>query len=84
MIRRRGKAYRPGGQREVAPPPPSRKHPSTVNPIPTEPSADLRAAASIWYQAFIAMTDQGFTERQAMTIIGEIIQAAFSANGDNP
>lgn len=42
---------------------------------PVEPSADLRAFASIMRQMFVALVDQGFTEQQALTIIGQAIVA---------
>lgn len=41
----------------------------------TEPSADLRQMASIMWQTFVAMTAEGFTEGQALVIIGQIIAA---------
>lgn len=40
---------------------------------PTEPSADLRLMASTLWQMFIALQTEGFSEKQALTIIGEII-----------
>jgi hypothetical protein len=44
---------------------------------PIEPSADLRQAASALRQMFIALINEGFDERQALTIIGH----AIAANG---
>lgn len=38
-----------------------------------EPSADLREAANYMRQWFIALTDQGFTEDQALRIISGAI-----------
>lgn len=40
---------------------------------PTEPSADLRQVASILWQMYVALTAEGFDERQALTIIGHVI-----------
>jgi hypothetical protein len=39
----------------------------------TEPSADLREAASVCWQMYVALTDQGFSEPQALTIIAQTI-----------
>lgn len=47
---------------------------------PVEPSADLRQMASLLRQMFIALTNEGFDERQALTIIGQAI-AAGAAGG---
>lgn len=35
-----------------------------------EPTSDQRQAAIVAYQMFVALTDQGFTESQALQIIG--------------
>ena len=48
---------------------------------PTEPSADLRELASMLRQTYIALTNEGFTESQALTIIGEIIGSTMRGNG---
>jgi hypothetical protein len=42
---------------------------------PREPSADLRNLASMLYQTFIALTNEGFTEQQALVIIGQLLYA---------
>jgi hypothetical protein len=42
---------------------------------PTEPSADLREAASGLWQMFVALTNEGFDERQALIIIGHVLAA---------
>ncbi len=47
---------------------------------PTEPSADLRQMASSMRQAYIALTNEGFTEQQALTIIGQILSAYASGS----
>lgn len=41
----------------------------------TEPSADLRIAASFLWQMFVALQNEGFDERQALQIIGQTIAA---------
>ena len=40
-----------------------------------EPSADLRQAANGVRQMFIALTMEGFTEAQALVIVGQVIAA---------
>jgi len=42
---------------------------------PIEPAADLREMANILRQYFIALTQEGFTEHQALQIIGTTIAA---------
>lgn len=42
----------------------------------TEPSADLRTLAATCWQTFIALRDEGFTDTQALTIIGQMLIAA--------
>lgn len=42
---------------------------------PIEPSADLRNAANFLRQMFTALINEGFTEQQALTIVGQAIQA---------
>ena len=41
---------------------------------PREPSADLRQAASAMRQMFIALVNEGFSEVQALQIIGHILR----------
>lgn len=56
----------------------------TANPPtsgPFEPNAEARVAARQYrnlYEAFIA---EGFTERQSLTILGQVIAAAIAATG---
>lgn len=50
---------------------------------PTEPSADLRQLASLYYQMFVALVAEGFTEPQALKVIGSVIAASFQAGGDS-
>ena len=42
---------------------------------PIEPSADLRQLASALRQTYLALTQEGFTEQEALTIIGQILVA---------
>ena len=42
---------------------------------PTESSADMRALASTLWQMFVALTAEGFTEQQALVILGNVIAA---------
>ena len=42
---------------------------------PIEPSAELRTMANALRQAYIALTQEGFTEQQALVIIGQILAA---------
>lgn len=37
--------------------------------MPTEPSADIREAASALWQLYTALIHEGFSEEQAMTIV---------------
>jgi len=46
---------------------------------PTEPSADIRTAASGLRQLYIALTQEGFDDRQALVIIGQILAAQYGA-----
>lgn len=40
-----------------------------------EPAADLRQAASALRQMFVALVQEGFTEKQALIIVGQTLQA---------
>lgn len=44
-----------------------------------EPSSDQRGVAIMWHEMYIALRDAGFTESQALTIIGQNIMASFIA-----
>lgn len=46
-----------------------------MSKIPVEPRADLRQAAKELRQMFIALTQEGFDERQALVIISQILAA---------
>jgi hypothetical protein len=43
--------------------------------VKVEPSADQRAMAKMFFQMFVAFVDEGFTERQALIMIGQIMAA---------
>jgi hypothetical protein len=43
---------------------------------PTEPSAQLRALASTLWQMYVALTSEGFTEQQALVVIGQALNAS--------
>lgn len=45
---------------------------------PVEPAAGLRQLASVLHQTFVALVAEGFTEPQALKVIGHILS---SANG---
>lgn len=42
-----------------------------------EPAADLRGAAQSVRQMFVALCQAGFTERQALTIVGDILKGSM-------
>jgi hypothetical protein len=48
---------------------------------PMEPSAEMRKGANRLRQLFIALTNEGFTEKQALVIIGQIL-ASQRKDGD--
>ena len=50
---------------------------------PVEPSADLREVASFWRQTYVALINEGFTEREAVAILGHIIAAAIGQAGSS-
>ena len=50
---------------------------------PTEPSAELRAFASVMWQMFVALMNEGFEERQALRIIGQTIAAQLGGGTPN-
>ena len=41
-----------------------------------EPNAEMRALAATCWQAFVALQKEGFTEAQALQIIGHMIGAS--------
>lgn len=46
-----------------------------------EPSSDLRQAASQLFELFVALIDQGFTEQQALIVVGQVISANSGKDG---
>ena len=46
-----------------------------------EPNAEMRTLASALWQMFTALTQQGFTEAQALVIIGQTLAAATAKAG---
>ena len=42
----------------------------------TEPTAELRQLATTLWQAYVALTDAGFNEGQALVIIAEMLKQA--------
>lgn len=44
---------------------------SWASPAPVEPSSELRTAAATLRQWYLAMRDVGFTESEALRIIGD-------------
>lgn len=42
---------------------------------PIEPSADIRMAAHAVRELFLALTMEGFDERQALIVVGQVIAA---------
>ena len=45
------------------------------SPSKTEPSSDARTFAGAVRQMFVALTDEGFTEAQALSLVGTILAA---------
>lgn len=43
----------------------------------TEPAADMREAAAALWSMYVALIKEGFSEKQALTIIGHAIAASF-------
>lgn len=46
---------------------------------PREPSSDLRQAASGLHQMFVALVAEGFSEDQALVIIGHMLKGQQSS-----
>lgn len=49
---------------------------------PVEPSASLRQGAAQLRQLYIALANEGFTETQALTLIGKILLAQQGGSDD--
>jgi hypothetical protein len=48
---------------------------------PTEPRADMRVAAANLWQLYVALTNEGFDERQALTILGHVLANSKDEDG---
>lgn len=48
---------------------------------PMEPAADLRSMANMLRQTFVALQSEGFSEQEALTIIGQILAASIYKGG---
>lgn len=48
----------------------------------TEPSADLRQFASLMRQMFVALQNEGFTDREVLSIIGTVVTAQIHGGGN--
>ena len=46
---------------------------------PTEPAADLRVAAAALWGMFVALRSEGFSESQALVIIGHVLASQSSS-----
>ena len=44
---------------------------------PMEPSADMRTTANQLRQMFVALLAEGFSEREALVIVGQVVAAAI-------
>jgi hypothetical protein len=44
-----------------------------------EPPSELREAAASCWQMFVALTQEGFSEKQALEIIGHMMRAGMSS-----
>lgn len=51
--------------------------------IVTEPSAELRVAAANLWQLYVALTNEGFSERQALVILGQVLAAGSQQPPDS-
>jgi len=49
----------------------------------TEPAAELRQMAATLWQTFVALTSEGFSESQALALIGEMLASAQHLAGDD-
>ena len=51
---------------------------------PVEASADLRMAAKNLRQLYLALIYEGFTEQQALAIVGNVVAAGIIGGGGQP
>jgi hypothetical protein len=45
-----------------------------------EPNADVRSIANTLRQMYVALLDEGFTEQQALVLLGQTISASIAGN----
>jgi hypothetical protein len=57
------------------------RNPVTGN-APQEPTAEIRTAASFMRQWFVALANEGFSENQALVIIGQMLAAGARGQTD--
>lgn len=48
----------------------------------TEPAAELRQAASGLWQMYVALTNEGFSEKQALVILGKVLASSVKGKPD--
>lgn len=46
---------------------------------PVEPAADLRQFAGSMRQMYIALVQEGFSQKEALTIMGHVLVASFKS-----
>jgi hypothetical protein len=51
---------------------------------PEEASADMRSMARMMRDMYVALIAEGFTDQQAVQLLGQTIAASMIANKDNP
>lgn len=49
---------------------------------PVEPPADLRAAAKMMFQMFTSLVQEGFSEKQALDILGSFMTGDIAGKQD--
>jgi hypothetical protein len=49
-----------------------------------EPSADLRSAASVTRQMFVALVDEGYSEAQALTLVHGVLTSGIKRGKGQP
>ncbi len=47
-----------------------------------EPAADLRAFATVVHQLYVALTEEGFTESQALIVVGVVVSSQLGGESD--
>lgn len=57
---------------------------SNEQPLPTDPITDLAAGAFAQHELYLAWVAAGFTESQAMYLVGQIVFAMVRNTGEDP